>query len=613
MKFVSYILAMLMSLFALAQSSDTVRLDEIVIENQRFERFTTGARVMSVVPKQGGENLSDLLERQPSIYLKNYGNGQLSSIAFRGTSAQQTNILWHGVPANYPTLGQMDFSQWPLWMLETISLQPGSAGALYGSGSIGGTVLIDLQPALSQNSGLTARSEFGSFGSQFYGAKVNYRHKDIYGSTKVFFAKVDNDFDYKVGDENFIQQNASNRNFGAQQTAAFRYKKHRFSADAVFTSNDREIQPIKTNPDNQTTLETTNLRLAINHSLETETASLTNTMAYLVNSTLYEDTIRTTAHQYSLLSVYLFSLSQKIDVRVGGNLNYFLATSRNYSQTIKDTQLAVFTSLEYSPFRFYKASLNLRQSFYKSLAPFTPSFGGEFLLFANQKWRISSGHQLSWGFRYPTLNELHWSPGGNLDLKPEESFGIEGGFSARYQDKELMYKISTQAYKTWSKNWVFWIPVGAWSGSENLRNVVVKGMELEISIATQGLHINQEGGINYSYNRTTNKTGTTAGNQMIYVPAHMANLFWEISNLQWMFGVKANHTGMRYAAMSNSESSKLPGFTLLGCQVRRKMAIHKLTSEVGFVVKNLTDKSYENIKNLAMPGRNYQLIISIKL
>ncbi|MEP0366998.1 MAG: TonB-dependent receptor plug domain-containing protein [Cyclobacteriaceae bacterium] len=613
MKFVSYILATLMGLFALAQSSDTVRLDEVVIEKERFQRFSTGAKVVSLIPKQDGQSLSNLLESQPSVYLKNYGNGQLSSIAFRGTSAQQTNVLWHGVPANYPTLGQVDFSQWPLWMVETIALQPGSAGALYGSGSIGGTVLIDSEPAVKQSSGLTVRSEFGSFGSQFYGAKANYLHKDICGGTKVFFAKIDNDFDYKFGGDHFTQQNAANQNFGVQQTAAFENGNHQFSADAVFTSDDREIQPVKTNPDNHTTLETTNLRLALSHNVETENASLTNTVAYLVNSTLYEDTIRTTAHQYSLLSVYLFSLSPKIDMRVGSNLNYFVASSRNYSHTIKDTQLAVFTSLEYSPFRFYKASLNLRQSFYKSLAPFSPSFGGEFMLFENRNWKVSSGHQLSWGFRYPTLNELHWSPGGNPDLKPEESFGIEGGFSARYQDKGVKYNISAQGYKTWSKNWVFWIPVGAWSAPENLRNVVVKGVEVEASIATQGLHVNHEGGINYSYNRTTNKLGTTAGNQMIYVPAHMANLFWEISRLQWVFVVKANNTGMRYAAMSNSESSELPGFTLIDCQVRRKIAIHALTSEVGFAVKNLTDKSYENIKNLAMPGRNYQLIISIKL
>ncbi|MEP1894182.1 MAG: TonB-dependent receptor plug domain-containing protein [Cyclobacteriaceae bacterium] len=602
-----------MSLFALAQSSDTVRLDEVVIENEPFQRFSTGAKVVSLKPKQDGESLSDLLERQPSIYLKNYGNGQLSSIAFRGTSAQQTNVLWHGIPANYPTLGQMDFSQWPVWMLETIALQPGSAGALYGSGSIGGTVLIDSEPVRLQGSGLSIRSEFGSFGRQFYGAKANYSYDGVYGGTKIFFAEIDNDFDYKLGDDHFTQQNASNQNFGVQQTAGFQHGNHQFSADAVFTSNDREIQPIKTNPDKQTTLETTNFRLAANHNLETENASLTNTVAYLLNSTLYEDTIRTTARQYSLLSVYLFSLTKKMDVRVGGNFNYYLASSRNYSQTIKETQLAIFTSVEYSPIRFYKASLNLRQSFYKSLAPFSPSYGGEFVLFENKNWRISSGHQLSWGFRYPTLNELHWSPGGNPDLKSEESFSVEGGFSARYKGRGLKYKISAQAYKTWSRNWVFWIPSGAWSTPQNLRDVVVKGIEIEASLATEGLDLNYEGGINYTYNRTTNKSGTTAGNQMIYVPLHMANLFWEVSNQKWMLGVKANNTGMRFAAMSNSESSKLAGFTLVGCQVQRKFNIQEITSEVGFVVENLTDVSYENIKNLAMPGRNYQINISIKL
>src|SRR5690606_22633790 len=88
---------------------DTVYLEEISVTGEPFQRFSTGSAYLEV-SLAASATLEEALTGENSVYFKTYGNHQLSSISFRGTSASQTNVLWHGVPANYPTLGQMDFS-----------------------------------------------------------------------------------------------------------------------------------------------------------------------------------------------------------------------------------------------------------------------------------------------------------------------------------------------------------------------------------------------------------------------------------------------------------------------------------------------------------------------
>ena len=87
-----------------------------------------------------------MLQARTPLALKNYGPGQLATIALRGTSAQHTAVLWNGLNIMLPTLGQSDFALLSVGATTRVGVQPGPAAALYGSGAVGGAVLLTPTP-----------------------------------------------------------------------------------------------------------------------------------------------------------------------------------------------------------------------------------------------------------------------------------------------------------------------------------------------------------------------------------------------------------------------------------------------------------------------------------
>src|SRR5687767_7836804 len=118
-----------LSRVVLAQE-DTIRtthLQEVSVYGMPASKYAAGTK-LEPVTKDGATLLDQALAAAPSIYFKTYGNGQLSTIAFRGTSASHTAVLWNGMNINSPTLGQTDFSLFPVYLLDDITLQYGASG-----------------------------------------------------------------------------------------------------------------------------------------------------------------------------------------------------------------------------------------------------------------------------------------------------------------------------------------------------------------------------------------------------------------------------------------------------------------------------------------------------
>ena len=594
-----------------AQVQDSVLLDEVAVHGRAFHRFATGASVQSISIREADHDLAAALTGLPSIYFKNYGNGQLTTISFRGSSANQTNVLWHGIPANYPTLGLMDFSQWPLWMLESIDLQAGNAGALYGSGSIGGTVLLDSEiPAIDENM-LEVRSEIGSYAYYLFGVKTAYAKGRLSGQTKIYRSNLENNFPYYYNGKHLKQQNASSRHFGFQQQLKLAAGSHQLLFDGTVSRNDREIQPSKEMRISSNSLETENLRMAVVHQYEMPNTSLSNTIAFLGNSTLFNQ-FRTTSRQYSAQSMLYKELVTWLNVRIGSNINYFTVHSDNYNGITKDTQAALFASVEVKPSSWWKITTNLRQSFYKTSTPFTPSVGSEIIVLNTDRLNITLLNQIAFGYRYPSLNERFWSPGGNPDLLPETSFGFEGGLKTIYFMDHLQSTTLINVYRTYSKNWIYWTQ-SVHATPKNLGSALLTGMEISQRLETKSAQVKWQLETNYSLNFSINQTEPNKGNQLIYSPLHSGGLRMSSTYKGWSANINGSHTGLRYQKPENTPRSILDAFTLIDFGLAKEIKLGMLQTKVGAQIKNLTDQDYENLPNLAMPGRNYQFNLSIKI
>ena len=172
-----------------AERKDTVMLDEVVkIENLSSNNFQSPFTEMKY---QNGKRLSDALGEFSSVYVKNYGVGQLSSIAVRGTSASQTEVQWNGIKLNSPSLGQCDLSLFTLGMQQDLQLvRTGYRGTIGGTLQMNNELKID--SGISANLSLRA----GSF-KTFEGiGSVQYARKNISGATSFSYLTAENGFQF---------------------------------------------------------------------------------------------------------------------------------------------------------------------------------------------------------------------------------------------------------------------------------------------------------------------------------------------------------------------------------------------------------------------------------
>ena len=90
-------------------------------------------------------------------------------------------------------------------------------------------------------------------------------------------------------------------------------------------------------------------------------------------------------------------------------------------------------------------SLALREDMYgKDWTPLIPAFYADYML--SKAGNVRAKASISRNYRFPTLNDLYFQPGGNPDLQPEHGFTYDGGVSFAFA-KEGRYAVHGEA--TW--------------------------------------------------------------------------------------------------------------------------------------------------------------------
>lgn len=612
-----------MSLLCIAQADTTLYLREVNVYGIPITKYTPGGKIEHIRAEEGG-TLTDILGRNSPLYFKTYGNGQLATVAFRGTSASQTAVLWNGINVNSPTLGQTDFSLWPSFLLEEISLQYGTGSALYGTDALGGSVLINSsEPQFSKKSRVELRQEAGSFGHWLSGVKAVYGSSNMEFRTKAYYRTLKNDFEFTSPRVGFRkkQQYAATESYGFDQQVFWKVSKAgQLSVHGQYTSNYRQVQPTVTNNDEGNVLEDKNTRTAITYRHDLGNGSVFATVGYIVNDQLYNLTSRTRSDQLSALFQYDFSIGKKSSVRTGGNWTKYFSKSNGFNGRLEEDRFDLFASFRHRVSSVWLVSLNVRQARYaSSSAPFAPSWGNEFTLKDNNGLKVTLRTQLARGYRVPTLNDRYWIPGGNPDLKAEDGIQAEAGVNLikTWLKKELTFEVTHHCL--WVNDWIVWLPnlSGIWSPS-NLSKVHVSGIESQLKYKTSFDQWTINTGISYAYTRSLNKEGlnqydvTTIDKQLPYVPVHSGHVFGRASKNKWSFETQLDYTGLRYTTLDNAGYQSLEAYALWSAAVAKTFRIAACETNLRFNAANLLNVYYENIENRAMPGRNYQVTLTLK-
>ncbi|MBG8553472.1 TonB-dependent receptor [Hymenobacter guriensis] len=621
---------------ALAQQAafiDSVRvLPAVRVEVERPRRFAVGTRVLTLdsaaLASYRTATLADALAARTPLYLKNYGPGQLSSITMRGTSAQHTAVLWNGFNVMLPTLGQNDFALLPVSGATQVEVQPGPASALYGSGAIGGTVLLSSPVRWAQGLRGAAQADAGSFGLRAGSVEAGFSNTRLALRTSATYRTATNDFPYdEPGGARLRQTNAAFWQGSLAQDIAWRVgKAGQIQAAAWLTKADRHIQPaIGTQNDNARQLDQ-NSRLLLGyehttarHESSVRVAWFEDILNYRTNTFQSNSRVQTTQAQVS----HTVRFSQATSLRVGAEAQHFAVRMTDYGGFVSENRFAGFALLRYDPTARLRLSATLRQAVLPGRRPpFTPVLGAEWQALATAQHELLLKASAARGYRAPTLNERYYQPGGDPNLQPETSQGYETGLTHNWHGPAhpaLKLQTELTGYQQWIDNWVMWWPKPGQSfvSPRNLRQVRTQGLEASSGLRWHNKVSSMQARAAYAYTRAFKTRDAVESvvptrRQLVYVPLHSAALSLDGTHRAWQAGSTLTFTGYRYT--EDAGTNFLPSYLLLDAYVGytwRQKAPAGAALTLLAQGRNLTNQSYQSYLYRAQPLRSAQLSLRV--
>ncbi|MDF7813074.1 TonB-dependent receptor [Hymenobacter sp. YC55] len=616
---------------AVAQRAPSTVLDSVQqlpnvrVPGVRLSRFAVGSRDLTLdstalAPYRSG-TLTDALSARTPLYLRNYGPGQLSTITMRGTSAQHTAVLWNGFNIMLPTLGQNDFALLPVSGNSRIDVQPGPAAGLYGSGAVGGTIL--LSSPVQWGAGLrgAVQVEGGSFGLRAGNLEGSFSNEKLALRTSIFYRQTQNNFFYHSPEIGGVvrrrQENASLWQASIAQDLILRVgQRGEVTAALWLTDADRHLQPAIGAANSNAQQRDQSRRLTAGYRL------VGTQHEWAVRGAWFEDVLdyRDDANGLSASRVqttqaqaeHTWNFTSSASVRVGAEAQHFAARVDGYGPTpLTEQRYAGYGLLRYDPWPRLQLSLNVRQAVLPGhRVPLTPTAGLQWQLLETERQTLQLKGNASRSYRAPTLNDRYWRPGGNPDLLPEVGLGYEAGLvhTLTNPPAHLNWQTELTAYQQLVDNWVQWTPLatGIWS-PRNLRQVRARGVEASTQFTWKPGAYRLLARVAYNFTQSEKVSGTVydtdpTNRQLPYVPLHTAAFSTDHHWRQWEASSTLTFTGFRYTNASGSDF--LPSYFLLNTTLGRTLLLHpgwKLTALVQ--AYNLTNSNYQSYQNRAMPPR----------
>lgn len=613
-------------------------------------------------------SLADLLSRSSSVFVKSYGRATLSTVSFRGTSPSHTQVTWNGMKINSPMVGMVDFSLIPSYFVDDVGIFNGASYVNFAGGSLGGSITLSTKAPDDKGLNLKYIQGIGSFGTYDQYADIAFGKEKFQSSTRFYYVTSLNNFEYtnyrkKVYVENesgeiinfyypiennkngffkdlhLMQELFYKGNDGSRWGVSFWYVNSRrgipmLNVDYKVGINSRNNQNEKT------------LRSIVTWDKNIGNKSLSGKFGYTgsglnylyMGDTGYGEPKKMVDSQ-STVNTLFYEGNLDFPANDTWNASGGLTMYQHFVKSIDNAKAELISSsnvigykkarfeatanimVKYMPAKRMGVALNLKESLYGTkLTPPVPAFFLDYLL--SHKGDINLKASLSRNYRYPTLNDLYFMPGGNDSLKTEKGTTFDVGLDFGIERDKVDFSGGITFFNSRIDDWIMWLPtyMGFWSPI-NVKMVHSFGMESEGElnlVLSDNIHFSIDG--NFSVTRSINrgealsKFDLSVGKQLVYIPVYSSSITGKIDWRKWILIYKWNYYSQRYTTSSNEMSTnigKLPPYFMSDISIGKQFSANFGTFSIKILVNNIFDEEYESVLSHPMAGRNYGLFFGI--
>ncbi len=590
-----------------AQDNPATLLDELVIEHQKISNQSKSQRTIVLNDSLTNESVgtfTDFLQKNSSIYFKENGYGMVSSPSFRGTTAQQTSVLWNGIKINSALLGQTDFNSTAFKSYDNIVIKPGGGSVLYGSAAIGGTIHLNNELFFNKPLENEIVLSYGSYNTQGIHYKVSTGTEKWAVNAHFGYNKSDNDYEWIGKDRKNINGQFFNIDFGTE----IAYKLNRKNTLVFYSStfaDDRHfalVTPYQT----KTKYENHYNRNLLKWNYKSNRFLNTFYVANVCEAYTYFDQLPKDDKSGGMANMWLFK-----------NESFYLVSNRFKLSTLFEYQISkgegTGSGLPYSTQEIGSLSVLANYDFSKTNGieiglknEMSKDYQNPFLFSAG--YYLNSNHyqlkiNTSKNYRIPTFNDLYWQPGGNLNLKPENSYQID--LNNGFVSKNFNANLST--YYTSITDMIRWVPTnsGFWEAN-NVDEVYILGAELSLNAQKRWKNHALEADFNYAFTKSIDKK---IEKQLTYTPLHKFTTQLSYRYKNFSIAPSFLYIGKVYTTSSNEEHNAINAYGIFDLDFRQYFNLKYFPFTLNFKIKNVANTAYTAMPERLMPGRNYHIQI----
>lgn len=589
---------------------DSIALKEVTVSDVQLQKFSETQqtqRLNDSVIAQEQPSLTSLLNYHSAIYFKENGLGMVSSPSFRGTTAQQTAVIWNGININSQLNGQTDFNTITAHSFENITVRSGGGSAIYGSSAIGGSIHLNNDLYFGNNFTNEFALGYGSFETYQAQYKVKASNDKVSVNAGISHNRSQNDYPHI--DSRKGLKNENGQFYNSSFNVAFGFKMGRSNWVKLYSQifdGERHFSLIRPT-DTKTRYRDFNTRNLLEWTAllgrfvsKAKVAFLTEEYHYFGN--INSDNF-TFGRVETLVGKYDLAYTFNSDMALNAIVDFTQNKGAGSDISTEKRQIGSASLLWKHAFdKFFVYEVALRKEV-------TSNYDSPFLFSAGAKlapvgWYALKAN-LSKNFRIPTFNDLYWQEVGNPELKPEHSVQFEIGQELRFGG----LRISATYYQIKLRDMIRWLPgQGGLFSPVNTDRVLISGVETILGYEKKIGRHHLNSSITYAYTDSRNRQ---TKKQLIYVPFHKAtaNLGYNFGRLSMTY--QHLYNGFVFTQSDNNPLKQVDAYQVsnaeIGYNYGKKQSVY-----MGFKVLNLWEEKYESVEGRPMPGRYYNTNLIFK-